>query len=91
MSTVIEDENERLVAEQAVLVYRATVEAMHAAPHGQGMAWMESALLDRGREHLRSILERAAGAHPEAEKKRGADQPASVVGRPRCAIARPRP
>src|SRR3972149_3554956 len=37
MSAEYQDENERLVAEQAVLAYREVHKAMQAAPHGQGL------------------------------------------------------
>ncbi len=70
MSRSFRDENERLVAEQAVLVYRAVVEAAQTAPHGQGLACMEVAVLDQGREHLRQMLQRATTA--QAQEKRGA-------------------
>lgn len=71
MSIVYQDENERLVAEQAVLVYRSVIQAMQQAPHGQGLAWMEEALMKQGREHLREMLERAATSHRQAQKKGG--------------------
>ena len=78
MSLVYQDESERLVAEQAVLVYRSVVEAVPTAPHGQGLACMEAAVMDRGRDHLRQILERAAMAHPEAQKRGAAVQSVRV-------------
>lgn len=70
-------EQERLIAEQAVLTYRAVFEAGAQAPHGQGMDAMEGAILDHGRELLRQTLQHAASAHIEAQKK----------GRPRPAVA----
>ncbi len=79
MSMAYGDENERLVAEQAVLVYRSVIEAMQTAPQGQGMACMEDALLHHGREHLRQMLERATTAHPEAQKKGPARTSAAAV------------
>ena len=79
MSMAYSDENERLVAEQAVLVYRSVVQAMQTAPHGQGMACMEDALLHHGRDHLRQMLERAVTAHPEAQKKGSARTSAVAV------------
>ena len=62
-------DEERLVAEQAVLTYRAVVEAAETASHGHGMDAMETAILDHGRKHLRAMLRHAAGAHAEAQKK----------------------
>jgi hypothetical protein len=90
MSRIYQDENERLVAEQAVLVYRSVVEAMRNAPHGQGLACMEAAVLEQGRGHLRQILERAATAHPEAQKKRVAVMPVPVVDPAPSATVHPR-
>lgn len=71
MSRSFRDENERLVAEQAVLVYRAVVEAAQTAPHGQGLACMEAAVLDQGREHLRQLMQRATTAQVQAQEKKG--------------------
>lgn len=72
MSRSFRDENERLVAEQAVLVYRAVLEAAQTAPHGQGLACMEAAVQDQGREHLRQLMQRATTAQVQAQEKRGA-------------------
>jgi hypothetical protein len=68
MSISFESEQERLVAEQAVLVYRAVTEAMHSAPHGRGLEVTEAALLVKGREHLRNILAQALSTHSEVQK-----------------------
>jgi hypothetical protein len=78
MSQSFQDENERLVAEQAVLVYRAVMEAAQTAPHGQGLTRMETAVLDQGREHLRQILQRATTA--QAQEKGGAVGAAGAAG-----------
>lgn len=80
MAMEFKDENERLVAEQAVLVYRATIDAMHAAPHGKGLACMEAAVMQGGREHLRQILERAVSTHEGVQKGGSAPEVASAVG-----------
>ena len=69
MSSKLRDENERLVAEQAVLLYREVVQAMHAAPHGQGLATMEAAVLPGGQALVREILRRAVSTHPEVQKR----------------------
>ena len=90
MSMAFQDENERLVAEQAVLVYRSVAEAMKAAPHGQGLACMEDALLSNGREHLRQMLERAVEGHAELQKKGFAAGRAPAADPPRFGIAPPR-
>jgi hypothetical protein len=61
--------NERLIAEQAVLAYRAAVQAAQTAPHGQGMAVMEQVVSEKGLETVRRMLELSASEHPEAQKK----------------------
>ena len=59
---------ERLVAEQAVLLHRQVMDAMQNAPFGQGLAVTEAAVLDGGREFLRQMLQEALSAQPEAQK-----------------------
>jgi hypothetical protein len=60
---------QRLVAEQAVLTFQALERAAREAPSGQGFAHVESALHDKGFEHLREMLRLAVSAHSEAQKK----------------------
>lgn len=81
MAIEYRSDEERLVAEQAVLTYRAVWEAGLQAPHGRGMDAMEGAILDRGRELLRQTLEHAASAHARAQKKGplACDAPAGAV------------
>jgi hypothetical protein len=62
-------EQERLVAEQAVLTLRALNEAADKAQWGHGMEALESVIHDKGFEHLRTMLGVAANARPEAQKK----------------------
>lgn len=62
-------DEERLVAEQAVLNYRELRGVMKAAPHGHGMAVMELAVREKGFEQMRQTLQLLAGAHDEAQKK----------------------
>ena len=62
-------DRERLVAEQAVETLRALDRAADAAPHGQGLAFMEAAIHDRGFDLLRSIMTSTAGARDEAQKR----------------------
>jgi len=62
-------DEERLVAEQAVLNYRELKQVMKAAPHGHGMAVMEQAVRERGFEQMRKTLSLLIGAHDEAQKK----------------------
>jgi hypothetical protein len=62
-------DRERLIAEQAVETLRALDRAADDAPHGQGLACMESAIHDRGFDLLRSIMTATANARDEAQKK----------------------
>jgi hypothetical protein len=62
-------EQERLVAEQAVLTLRALNDAGDQAEWGHGMEALESVIHDKGFEHLRNMLSVAASARPEAQKK----------------------
>jgi len=91
MSIEFKDENERLVAEQSVLVYRSVIDAMHAAPHGKGLACMEAAVMQGGREHLRQILERAVSTHGGVQKGGVAADRASAGATPPSIPTRPRP
>ena len=68
MSLEFHSEQERLVAEQAVLVFRATQAAMSSAPHGRGLAVTEAAVLEQGRVLLQKILTEALSTHPEVQK-----------------------
>ena len=60
---------ELLAAESAVLTMRSLMEAAKAAPHGQGMVRVESALRENGFEHLRRMLQAAVASHEGAQKK----------------------
>lgn len=62
-------DDERLIAEQAVLMARAVQVAGDNAPHGKGLQCLEQAVLLHGQELLRRTLERSVGARPEAQKK----------------------
>ena len=59
---------ERLVAEQAVLLRRQVMHAMQNASWGQGLAVTEAAVLAGGREFLQKMLQEALSAQPEAQK-----------------------
>lgn len=91
MSVEFKDENERLVAEQAVLVYRSVIDAMDAAPHGKGLACMEAAVMQGGRAHLRQILERAASTHEGVQKGGSAVRPARAEASLHFIPIHPRP
>lgn len=61
-----ESEEERLVAEQALLNYRELQGVMKSAPHGKGMAVMEQAVRERGFEQMRQTLSLLINAQDEA-------------------------
>ena len=73
--------NERLVAEQAVLAYRAMAKAGSTAPHGQGMAALERVATSDGLESIRKMIELSASEHPEAQKKGSAASRARAAER----------
>lgn len=79
MAIEFQDASERLVAEQAVLAFRSVKDAMRTAPHGRGLAVMEDALMDKGVQTLRVMLQEAVSAHPEAQKGGPAACPARVA------------
>ena len=68
-SIFVENEQEKLVALQAVETYRALQQAVNSAPHGRGLATVEAVVHDKGFDHLRGMYERALGDHPGAQKK----------------------
>jgi len=84
------DENERLVAEQAVRAYREVHKAMQGAPHGQGLACTEAAVMAQGREQQRRVLELILGGHPEAKKKVDVPDPAPAGERRRSGTTHPK-
>jgi hypothetical protein len=81
---------ELLAAESAVLTMRSLTDAAKAAPHGQGMACVESALHEKGFEHLRQMLAAAVASHEGAQKKGSAVYPARAGTPPRSGDARKR-
>jgi hypothetical protein len=74
-------DRERLAAEQAVLTMRALDRAADAAPHGQGLAFLEAAIHDKGFEHLRNMLTLAVNAREEAQKKGFVSAPVPAASR----------
>jgi hypothetical protein len=64
-----ENDEDRLVAEQAVLSYRDLRAVMKVAPHGKGLAVLERAVREKGYEQMRNNLGMLLGAHDEAQKK----------------------
>jgi len=63
------NDQERLVAEQALLNYRELQRIMHDAPHGKAMAVLEQAVREKGFAQMRQTLSLLANAHQEAQKK----------------------
>lgn len=59
---------ERLLAEQAVLLHRQVRDAMQNAPYGQGLAVTEAAVVGGGRQFLQKMLQEALSAQAEAQK-----------------------
>jgi len=62
-------DDERLVAEQALLNYRELQQVMKDAPYGKGMAVLEQAVRQRGFEQMRQTLSLLANAHEGGQKK----------------------
>lgn len=71
------DEQERLVAEQAVLGLRAVREAAAKAQWGRGLEVVELAVLEQGRKQQQQVLE---AAMREASQKRTRHAAASGAG-----------
>ena len=90
MSLEYRNEQERLLAEQAVLAFRATMAAMAAAPHGRGLAVTEAAVLEQGRALLQKMLSVALSTHPEVQKGGPALGPAAALETPLSDTTRPR-
>lgn len=70
------DEAEKLVAEQALLAFRASKRAAYLAPMGSGLEVAERAVLEEGRKTMRVMLERVLEAQPHAGK--GGSTPSRV-------------
>lgn len=88
MQVQVNSEEERLIAEQALLMYRESVAAADAAPHGQGLAAIEDAVLERGRDQMRLTIEQALKAQARAQK--GGHVARRVAKRRRSKAMRPR-
>jgi hypothetical protein len=82
---------ELLAAESAALTMRSLMEAAKAAPHGQGMARVETTLHEKGFEHLRKMLTIAVASHDGAQKKGPAVCPVPAEKPPHSNAARKRP
>lgn len=83
-----QSDEERLVAEQAVLNYRELKQVMKQAPHGKGMEVMEYAVRERGFEQMRKTLSLLVNAHDEAQKKGPTASGASAEPTPTSNAAR---
>jgi hypothetical protein len=67
------NDEERLVAEQALLNYRELQRVMKEAPHGKGLAVLEQAVREKGFEQMRQTLSLLVNAQerPDAGQKKG--------------------
>ena len=83
-------EEERLVAEQAIVAYREARKAMESAGEGEGLAVTEVAVLKHGRKFLQDMLEHLMSAHPEAQKGGPAADSVRVEELPRSSTTRPK-
>lgn len=70
---------ELLAAESAVMTMRSLLDAARTAPQGRGMARVETALHEKGLEHLRAMLQAAVASHEGAQKKGPAVCPAPAA------------
>jgi hypothetical protein len=77
-----ESDQERLVAEQAALHYRELKKVMKNAPHGKGLAVLETAVREKGFEQMRQTLSLLINAHDEAQKKGSTASPAAAEAKP---------
>jgi hypothetical protein len=84
----VNEQEERLVAEQALLNYRELVRVMKDAPHGKGLAVLEQAVREKGFEQMRQTLTLLAGAHSEAQKKGSTPSRVRVAAKPISSTAR---
>jgi len=66
------DDHEELIAEQAVLAYRATVRAADEAACGRGMEAIEDAAFEGSQAHGRRLLELAMERVAAQKRKRRA-------------------
>ena len=62
-------DDERLIAEQAVAMARSVKMAGDQAPYGKGLFCLEQAVLDHGKELMRTVLQKTISAHSEAQKR----------------------
>jgi hypothetical protein len=85
-SISVENQQEKLIALQAIETFRALKQAVKDAPHGKGLAFTEAVVHDKGFDHLRKMYEAALRDHPEAQKKGSAVLHVRVEKRPRSAV-----
>jgi hypothetical protein len=88
MSIGYRNEDERLIAEQAIAAFREAQKAMLGAPHGHGLAVTEEAVLSQGRKFLACMIQQLMSAHAEAQKGGPAAGGVSVEGLPRSSTTR---
>ena len=78
----VQDERERLVAEQALLAFRAMDQARDSAPHGRGLEAIEEVAVSQGLGVVRQMVQQSLSAHEEAQKKGSVSGGAIAGARP---------
>ena len=68
MKIEVRSERERLVAEQALLAFRAMDQARDAARHGRGLEAIEEVAVGQGLGVVRQMVRQSLSAHEEAQK-----------------------
>jgi hypothetical protein len=76
----VQDERERLVAEQALLAFRAMDQARDSAPHGRGLEAIEEVAVSQGLGVVRQMVQQSLSAHEEAQKKEGSVSGGATAG-----------
>lgn len=73
---------ERLIAEQAILNFRALNKACDEAPDGKVLAIAEQLAVDQGRRLIRQTLERSLRLQAQTTEKRGRRRDAARAAEP---------
>jgi len=82
MMIEVQDERERLVAEQALLALRAMDRARDTAEHGRGLEAIERVAVGDGLDVVRQMVQQSLSAHAEAQKRGSASGGAPAGARP---------
>ena len=90
MKIEVQDERERLVAEQALLALRAMDQARDSAEYGRGLEAIEEVALREGLGVVRQMVQQSLSAHEEAQKGGSASGGATAGARPSSSGAFPK-